>query len=159
MVKPIPCGARAARRPCVFPSSILSDSSNLLTSQLIVNVQTVVGVFSLLNDYRLSQGKPALGWLNAWLYTRGLNGLNDITYGSNPGCHTEGFSAGPGWDPVCPAGHLFLLSTLANYKLHRLRVSGRPTLINWKRYLMMSCRACCDRTFLSSVHQSIRKSK
>ncbi|KAF8265081.1 peptidase S8/S53 domain-containing protein [Lactarius quietus] len=30
--------------------------------------------------------------------------LNDITSGSNPGCNTNGFSAGVGWDPVTGLG-------------------------------------------------------
>ncbi|KAH8983954.1 peptidase S8/S53 domain-containing protein [Lactarius hatsudake] len=64
----------------------------------------VSGVISLLNDYRLSQGKPPLGFLNPWLYGGGLSGLNDIVSGSNPGCNTDGFSAIVGWDPVTGLG-------------------------------------------------------
>ncbi|KAH9169967.1 subtilisin-like protein [Lactarius sanguifluus] len=64
----------------------------------------VSGIISLLNDYRLSQGKPPLGFLNIWLYGGGLNGLNDIVSGSNPGCNTDGFSAVVGWDPVTGLG-------------------------------------------------------
>jgi tripeptidyl-peptidase I len=62
--------------------------------------QTVAGVISLLNDYLISEGKPPLGFMNPWLYSKGLGGLNDITSGNNPGCDTKGFSAAPGWDPV-----------------------------------------------------------
>ncbi|KAF8599999.1 subtilisin-like protein [Ceratobasidium sp. AG-I] len=63
------------------------------------------GVISLLNDYRLSQGKPALGFLNPWLYSNATTGaLNDITSGSNPGCGTNGFTARAGWDPVTGLG-------------------------------------------------------
>ncbi|KAH9010430.1 peptidase S8/S53 domain-containing protein [Lactarius pseudohatsudake] len=64
----------------------------------------VAGIISLLNDYRLSQGKPPLGFLNPWLYGGGLNGINDIVSGSNPGCNTDGFSAVVGWDPVTGLG-------------------------------------------------------
>ncbi|KAH9008551.1 peptidase S8/S53 domain-containing protein [Lactarius hengduanensis] len=64
----------------------------------------VAGIISLLNDHRLSQGKPPLGFLNPWLYGGGLNGLNDIVSGSNPGCNTNGFSAVVGWDPVTGLG-------------------------------------------------------
>ncbi|KAH9051099.1 peptidase S8/S53 domain-containing protein [Lactarius vividus] len=64
----------------------------------------VAGIISLLNDYRLSQGKRPLGFLNPWLYDGGLKGLNDIVSGSNPGCHTDGFSAIAGWDPVTGLG-------------------------------------------------------
>ncbi|KAF8264268.1 subtilisin-like protein [Lactarius quietus] len=64
----------------------------------------VGGIISLLNDYRISQGKPPLGFLNPWLYGGGLAGLNDITFGTNPGCKTNGFPAIIGWDPVTGLG-------------------------------------------------------
>ncbi|KAH8991299.1 hypothetical protein EDB92DRAFT_1798409, partial [Lactarius akahatsu] len=64
----------------------------------------VAGIISLLNDHRLSQGKPLLGFLNPWIYAGGLKGFNDIVSGSNPGCNTDGFSAIAGWDPVTGLG-------------------------------------------------------
>ncbi|KAI9447492.1 subtilisin-like protein, partial [Lactarius indigo] len=64
------------------------------------------GIVSLLNDYRISIGKPPLGYLNMWLYGVCRPGLNDITSGSNPGCDTDGFPAVPGWDPVTGLGSL-----------------------------------------------------
>ncbi|KAH9015093.1 subtilisin-like protein [Lactarius pseudohatsudake] len=64
------------------------------------------GIISLLNDYRISIGRSPLGFLNIWLYSICLPGLNDITSGSNPGCNTNGFSAVPGWDPVTGLGSL-----------------------------------------------------
>ncbi|KAH8987514.1 subtilisin-like protein [Lactarius hatsudake] len=64
------------------------------------------GIISLLNDYRISNGRAPLGFLNIWLYGICLGGLNDITSGSNPGCNTDGFSAVPGWDPVTGLGSL-----------------------------------------------------
>jgi len=95
-------------RLSVTPFPLLRPSSG---TQLIVYVQTVAGVISLLNDYQLSKGKPPLGWLNPWLYKYGLDGLNDITSGSNPGCNTEGFSAIAGWDPVRSARLVSSIST------------------------------------------------
>ena len=68
-------------------------------THLTSNVQTVAGIISLINDFRLSQGSPTLGFLNPWLYGR-PDGLYDITSGSNPGCGTTGFTAALGWDPV-----------------------------------------------------------
>ncbi|KAF8264277.1 peptidase S8/S53 domain-containing protein [Lactarius quietus] len=65
---------------------------------------TVGAIITLLNDYRISQGKHPLGFLNPWLYGGGLAGLNDITSGSNPGCKTNGFPAVVGWDPVTGLG-------------------------------------------------------
>ncbi|KAI0083965.1 peptidase S8/S53 domain-containing protein [Irpex rosettiformis] len=50
---------------------------------------TFAGVIALLNDFRLSQGKSPLGFLNPILYSTGAAGFNDITSGSNPGCQTN----------------------------------------------------------------------
>ncbi|KAH9035912.1 peptidase S8/S53 domain-containing protein [Lactarius pseudohatsudake] len=71
-------------------------------------VPIAAGVVSLLNDYRLSMGRSPLGFLNYWLYDFGIAnlGLNDITFGSNPGCNTDGFTASAGWDPVTGFGTL-----------------------------------------------------
>ncbi|EIW59803.1 subtilisin-like protein, partial [Trametes versicolor FP-101664 SS1] len=65
---------------------------------------TFAGVIALLNDFRLSQGKSSLGFLNPIIYSTGVPGFNDITSGSNPGCGTNGFTAGAGWDPVTGLG-------------------------------------------------------
>jgi len=65
---------------------------------------TFAGVIALLNDFRLSQNKSSLGFLNPLIYSTGTAGFNDITSGSNPGCGTNGFSAGTGWDPVTGLG-------------------------------------------------------
>ncbi|KAI0695326.1 subtilisin-like protein [Cerioporus squamosus] len=65
---------------------------------------TFAGVISLLNDFRLSQNKTSLGFLNPLIYSTGAAGFNDITSGSNPGCGTNGFTAGTGWDPVTGLG-------------------------------------------------------
>ena len=62
-------------------------------------VPTFAAFVSMLNDARMTTGKPPLGFLNPWLYEKGYAGLNDITAGNNPGCGTEGFNATVGWDP------------------------------------------------------------
>ncbi|KAH9060369.1 subtilisin-like protein [Lactarius deliciosus] len=64
----------------------------------------VAGIISLLNDQLISTGRGPLGFLNPWLYGRGLAALNDITEGSNSGCDMDGFSAIAGWDPVTGLG-------------------------------------------------------
>ncbi|KAF8262578.1 subtilisin-like protein [Lactarius quietus] len=69
-------------------------------------------IISLLNDYRISNARPPLGFLNFWLYGDGLAGLNDITSGSNPGCGTEGFWATVGWDPVSPTKNFLIVFRL-----------------------------------------------
>jgi tripeptidyl-peptidase-1 len=89
------------------PSALRCPSSS---TRLSSNVQTAAAIVSLLNDYRLSQGQAPLGWLNPWLYQPlwSTYGLNDVTFGNNPGCGTPGFSANIGWDPVRPARPLSL---------------------------------------------------
>ncbi|KAF8269941.1 peptidase S8/S53 domain-containing protein, partial [Lactarius quietus] len=81
---------------------------------------TVAGLISLLNDYLISTDRRPLGFLNIWLYDRGIAGLNDITSGTNPGCNTEGFSAVTGWDPVTGLGSLDFqrLQLVVDYLLH-----------------------------------------
>lgn len=57
------------------------------------------GILALLNDKRLAEGKPKLGFLAPALYLgAGAKGLSDITIGSNKGCDTDGFPAKEGWD-------------------------------------------------------------
>ncbi|KAI0880839.1 tripeptidyl-peptidase 1 precursor [Annulohypoxylon maeteangense] len=62
------------------------------------------GIISLVNDALISSGKPALGFLNPWLYSKGYKGLTDITQGSAVGCGVDGFPATEGWDPVTGLG-------------------------------------------------------
>ncbi|KAK1225614.1 hypothetical protein PQX77_011441 [Marasmius sp. AFHP31] len=64
---------------------------------------TVAGIVALLNDVRLAAGKSSLGFLNPLIYQNAA-AFNDITSGSNPGCGTNGFTAGSGWDPVTGLG-------------------------------------------------------
>ncbi|KAH8986031.1 subtilisin-like protein [Lactarius hatsudake] len=81
----------------------IDDNEPYLVEGTSCSAPTVAGIISLLNDYRLANNRRPLGFLNPWLYGIGIDGLNDITSGSNPGCGTDGFSAIVGWDPVRPA--------------------------------------------------------
>lgn len=68
----------------------------------------MAGVVSLLNDYRILRGDRPLGWLNPWLYSDGLAGLNDIIFGYNPGCGSiDVFPAIAGWDPTYRSSFIF----------------------------------------------------
>ena len=62
-------------------------------------------MISLVNDNRLFDHKPMLGFVNPLLYSRRFRdkGVNDVLHGFNPGCGTDGFKADYGWDPVRPA--------------------------------------------------------
>jgi len=65
---------------------------------------TVAGIISLLNDVRLQNGQPSLGFINPLLYSSMPGSLTDIVKGSNPGCDSKGFPAKVGWDPVTGLG-------------------------------------------------------
>ncbi|KAI9450434.1 subtilisin-like protein [Lactarius psammicola] len=83
---------------------IMYGNAALFMDGTSCSTPVVAGIISLLNDYRISKGRPPLGFLNPRLYGSGLAGLNDITSGSNPGCGTDGFPAVVGWDPVTGLG-------------------------------------------------------
>ncbi|KAI0635460.1 family S53 protease-like protein [Trametes polyzona] len=68
---------------------------------------TFASVIALLNDRLAAKGKAPLGFLNPWLYEKGVHGLNDIKDGnSSVECNGQdiGFAAVPGWDPVTGLG-------------------------------------------------------
>lgn len=61
-------------------------------------------IVALINDALISSGKPPLGFLNPWLYSKGYKGFTDITIGVNGGCNTTGFPTTKGWDAVTGFG-------------------------------------------------------
>ena len=62
------------------------------------------GIIALVNDALIASGKPALGFLNPFIYSKGYKGFTDIVSGSGVGCETDGFPATKGWDPVTGFG-------------------------------------------------------
>ena len=91
-------------RHSLLPASALCDLFS--SAQLTADVQTVAGIVSLMNDYLISHNKNTLGFLNPFLYFLSdleREGINDVKFGGNPGCGTDGFQANIGWDPVCAA--------------------------------------------------------
>jgi tripeptidyl-peptidase-1 len=61
-------------------------------------------VISLVNDALISSGKPALGFLNPWIYSKGYKGFTDILSGSTASCGVAGFPVTAGWDPITGFG-------------------------------------------------------
>ncbi|KAH9023387.1 peptidase S8/S53 domain-containing protein, partial [Lactarius pseudohatsudake] len=83
---------------------ILLKGSPVLIGGTSAAAPSFAAFVALLNDVRLTHGRPSLGFLNPLLY--GLNGagFNNITTGNAPGCCTPGFIATAGWDPVTGFG-------------------------------------------------------
>ena len=61
-------------------------------------------IISLVNDARIAAGKPTLGFLNPWIYSKAQAGFTDVTTGNSTSCGTAGFPVGKGWDPVTGFG-------------------------------------------------------
>ena len=74
------------------------------TSGTSCSTPTFAGVVSLLNDVRLNNNQPTLGFLNPLLYSKLKGqGFIDVTKGDNRGTSTscgDGFKATTGWDPA-----------------------------------------------------------
>jgi subtilase family serine protease len=71
----------------------------------------VAGIITLLNDYRLNNNKPQLGFLNPLLYKmyeQHPSAFHDVTEGDNHcslgRCCKYGYGATVGWDPVTGLG-------------------------------------------------------
>merc|ERR1712113_234771 len=70
---------------------------------------TFAGLVSLLNEARLKAGKPAMGYLNPWLYQH-PDVFTDITVGTNSigrggeSLGKYGWACTKGWDPVTGLG-------------------------------------------------------
>jgi tripeptidyl-peptidase-1 len=66
-------------------------------------------IIALLNDALIANGRSPMGFLNPWLYKKGMEAFVDVTSGSAVGCNSTGFPAVKGWDAVSgfgtPVGH------------------------------------------------------
>jgi tripeptidyl-peptidase-1 len=84
--------------------SIVWNGSVHVVDGTSASCPTVAGVLALVNDALVAAGKPVLGFLNPWLYSKGYAAFNDILSGDNTGCGTPGFPAQQGWDAVTGFG-------------------------------------------------------
>jgi len=79
----------------------------------------MAGLVALLNDLRLNQQQPTMGWMNQWMYSAATSFpaiFNDIVAGDNldgdlqernspfPEFCQYGFYTQPGWDAVTGLG-------------------------------------------------------
>jgi len=97
----------AAHGGNVIPYCILLNNQWQGVAGTSASCPVVAAVIALINDVRLSSGKPALGFLNPFLYkTLASNpkAFNDIVQGNNKYSGQYGFDAIAGWDPVTGAG-------------------------------------------------------
>lgn len=95
-----------------------TTQKDILVGGTSASAPTFAAIVALLNNERLSNGRPPLGFLNPWIYLFGHRGLNDVTHGGSTGCTgTDMYSGLPtpfvpfaswnatrGWDPVTGYG-------------------------------------------------------
>lgn len=97
---------------------IINDGKEELVAGTSASAPIFAGLISYLNDLRLQNNLPLMGFLNPWLYKmaeQDADAFFDVTEGSNPffdrssggfsmQCCTVGFEATAGWDPVTGLG-------------------------------------------------------
>jgi tripeptidyl-peptidase-1 len=101
--------------------AVYVDNQLSKTGGTSASTPVVAGIIGLLNDARLRAGKPAMGFLNPFLYGLKSGILTDITAGSAIGCNGINSQSGQplpgggiipwaswnatvGWDPVTGLG-------------------------------------------------------
>jgi tripeptidyl-peptidase-1 len=94
----------------------------------------MAGIIALVNDARMAAGKPALGFLNPWIYKRGHRGFTDITSGSAVGCDSKGFPASEGWDAVTGFGTP-VKKRPKNFLANHMANNGTRSSRNWSDLL------------------------
>ncbi|KAJ6573106.1 family S53 protease-like protein [Mycena vulgaris] len=69
---------------------------------------TVAAMIALINDRLIAAGKPVLGFLNPFIYSKASSAFTDITIGHNSGfscpASSVAFDAAVGWDPLTGFG-------------------------------------------------------
>jgi tripeptidyl-peptidase I len=96
---------------------IFASGTDHLVSGTSASAPTFAGIVGLLNEYRLKNNEPKLGFLNPWLYSQGSKGFTDIVKGGSRGCLPSSLGGMPtagvpfaswnattGWDPVTGLG-------------------------------------------------------
>ncbi|KUJ17383.1 subtilisin-like protein, partial [Mollisia scopiformis] len=91
----------------VFGSRFETENNNISSghhSGTSAGTPVFASMIALINDMRLRNGKPVLGWLNPRLYSESLKDVwNDITEGSSYGCDAS-WNSTEGWDAVIGLG-------------------------------------------------------
>lgn len=64
---------------------VVFSGENFLVGGTSASSPTFASVIALINDRLVAAGKPVLGFLNPWIYTRASNAFTDITEGTNSG--------------------------------------------------------------------------
>lgn len=95
-----------------YEYAVFWNGTKRLMSGTSASAPTFAAIIALVNDALLAEGKPALGFLNPWIWEVGKRGggFTDVTVGNSKGCNGTGYPTRTGWDaasgwgtPVCVA--------------------------------------------------------
>jgi len=92
-----------------IPYCIAADSKFVGVAGTSASSPVAASIFGLLNDIRLKNKQPTLGFANPWIYQTFAahpEAFNDITTGKNSAGKSAGFEAIAGWDPCTGVGTL-----------------------------------------------------
>lgn len=93
-----------------YQYAVIWNGTKHLLSGTSASAPTFASIIVLVNDALIAEGKPALGFLNPWIWEMGRRGqgFTDVTHGNSKGCNGTGYPAKTGWDaasgwgtPVC----------------------------------------------------------
>ena len=84
--------------------SVIWNGTAHLVDGTSASSPSLAAIISLVNDHLIANGRPTLGFLNPFIYSKGFEAFTDITIGSASGCDTKGFPAVKGWDAATGFG-------------------------------------------------------
>ncbi|KAF7378231.1 Family S53 protease-like protein [Mycena sanguinolenta] len=87
---------------------MVSDGQVIFEGGTSASSPTFASIIALINDRLVASGKPVLGFLNPFLYSKASSTFTDITIGHNSGfvcpASSVAFDATVGWDPLTGLG-------------------------------------------------------
>ncbi|KAI0378062.1 subtilisin-like protein [Hypomontagnella monticulosa] len=83
-----------------YEYAVYWNGTKRLMSGTSASAPTFAAIIALVNDALLAEGKPALGFLNPWIWEVGKKGagFTDVTVGNSKGCNGSGYPTRTGWD-------------------------------------------------------------
>lgn len=91
------------QNPYCVAATLVAGSMMLGVAGTSASCPVVSGVIARLNALRATQGQPAMGFLNPFIY-QNPQAFNDVEIGSNTGGGPHGFPAIKGWDAATGLG-------------------------------------------------------
>jgi len=112
------------QNPYCVAATLVGGSSMLGVAGTSASCPVVAGIVARLNALRAAEGKPAMGFLNPFIY-QNPEAFNDVEFGKNTGGGPHGFQAVKGWDAATGFG----TPNFPKLKTAALEAAGQHTSI------------------------------